>query len=66
VAKLTPTGTVVTKAHPDSPPRIDCAVAAVIAHERAAWHAANCSREPLFAWVEPGATFTCEALTEDV
>jgi phage terminase large subunit-like protein len=41
VAKLTPYGTVVTKAHPDSPRRIDVAVAAVIAHERAAWHAAK-------------------------
>jgi phage terminase large subunit-like protein len=41
VAKLTPFGHVITKAHPDSPRRIDCAVAAVIGFERAVWHRAN-------------------------
>ena len=51
VAKSTPFGTVVTKAHPDSPRRIDVAVAAAIAYDRAAWHAANPrSTEPLIAW----------------
>ena len=41
VAKITPYGTVVTKAHPDSPRKIDVAVAAIIAHARACWHATN-------------------------
>ena len=41
VAKVTPFGTVITKAHPDSPRKIDVAVAAVIAYERACWLAAN-------------------------
>jgi phage terminase large subunit-like protein len=41
VAKLTPYGTTITKNHPDSPRRIDCAVAAVIAYETAAWHVGN-------------------------
>lgn len=41
VAKVTPYGTVITKSHPDSPRRIDAAVAAVVAYERAAWWAAN-------------------------
>lgn len=53
VAKLTPYGTVVTKSHPDSPRKIDVAVAAVIAYERACWHAANPRRadpEPMVAW----------------
>ena len=49
VAKQTPYGRVVTKEHPDSPRRIDVAVAAVIAYERACWHAANPARrwEPM-------------------
>jgi phage terminase large subunit-like protein len=46
VAKETPWGTVVTKDHPDSPRKIDAAVASVIAYERAAWHAANVAVEP--------------------
>jgi phage terminase large subunit-like protein len=36
VARETPFGTVVTKDHPDSPRKIDAAVAAVVAFERAA------------------------------
>jgi phage terminase large subunit-like protein len=40
-AKDTPHGTIVTKAHPDSPRKIDAAVAAVVAYERACWHAAT-------------------------
>jgi hypothetical protein len=51
VAKETPFGTVVVKAHPDSPRKIDAAVAAIVAYDRALWHAANSSREPMFAWV---------------
>jgi phage terminase large subunit-like protein len=39
VAKDTPGGTVVVKAFVDSPKRIDCAVAAIVAFDRAAWHA---------------------------
>jgi phage terminase large subunit-like protein len=52
VAKVTPYGTVVTKAHPDSPRRIDAAVACVIGFERASWHRANPVQEltPLFAF----------------
>lgn len=46
VAKETPYGTVVTKEHPDSPRKIDAAVACVIAYERAMWHAANVTAEP--------------------
>jgi phage terminase large subunit-like protein len=47
VAKDTPYGRVVTKDHADSPRKIDAAVAAVVAFDRAAWHAANV---PLVAW----------------
>ena len=36
VAKETPYGTIVGKEHPDSPRKIDAAVAAVVAFERAA------------------------------
>jgi len=53
VAKTTPYGTLLTKAHPDSPRKIDVAVAAVVAYERAMWHRANYAppAEPMFAWV---------------
>jgi hypothetical protein len=37
----------VTKDHADSPRKIDAAVAAVVASDRAAWHAAN---RPVEAW----------------
>ena len=50
LAKDTPWGTLVTKEHPDSPRKIDAAVACIIAHERAQWHAANVS-QPMVAWV---------------
>ena len=51
VAKITPYGTVVTKTHPDSPRKIDVAVAAVIAYDRASWHATQPAHPgPLFAW----------------
>ena len=51
VVRDTPYGTAVTKQHPDSPKRIDGAVAAIIAYDRAMWHAAEGPpREPLFAY----------------
>jgi phage terminase large subunit-like protein len=50
VAKDTPFGTVVTKAHPDSPRKIDAAVAAIVAYDRALWHAAN-NIQPSWAFV---------------
>ena len=45
-ARETPAGTLIGKDAADSPRKIDAAVAAVVAYERAAWHASN----PL-AWV---------------
>jgi phage terminase large subunit-like protein len=39
VGKETPWGVLITKDHPDSPRKIDAAVASVIAYERAMWHA---------------------------
>ena len=47
IAKETPFGTIIGKEHPDSPRKIDAAVAAVVAFERAAWHASRYSSEPL-------------------
>jgi phage terminase large subunit-like protein len=41
VTKPTPHGLIVTKEHPDSPRKIDAAVAAIVAYERVAWHRAN-------------------------
>ena len=43
---------VVTKEHPDSPLKIDLAVAAIVAYHRARWHYLNAptDTEPLFAW----------------
>jgi phage terminase large subunit-like protein len=49
VAKQTPYGTVITKTHPDSPRKIDVAVAAVLAYERACWHVRR-PLEPLIAF----------------
>ena len=52
--KSTPAGVIITKAHPDNPHKIDAAVAAVVAYDRASWHAANEPPEsprPLVAWV---------------
>ncbi len=49
VAKVTPFGTVVTKSHPDSPRKIDVAIAAVIAHERAQWLVQNPKKQVLLA-----------------
>jgi phage terminase large subunit-like protein len=51
VAKPTPYGTIATKDHPDSPRKIDAAVAAFVAYDRAMWHAANTPvREVLIAF----------------
>jgi phage terminase large subunit-like protein len=50
VAKDAPQGTVVTKDHPASPRKIDAAVAAIVAFDRAAWHAAQRELEPMAAW----------------
>jgi phage terminase large subunit-like protein len=41
VAKSTPYGPIATKDHPDNPRKIDAAVAAFVAYDRAMWHAAN-------------------------
>jgi phage terminase large subunit-like protein len=49
VAKETPAGTIIGKEHPDSPRKVDAAVAAVVAFERAAWHAGQ-STEPLVSF----------------
>lgn len=51
VAKETPYGPIMTKDSADSPRKIDCAVAAVVAFDRAMWHAANQRpTEPLVAF----------------
>jgi phage terminase large subunit-like protein len=52
-AKETPFGIVITKDHVDSPRKIDAAVAAVIAYDRACWHEANKHKPsvPMVAWV---------------
>ncbi len=39
--RQTPAGLVVAKDHPDSPRKIDGAVATIIAVDRASWHSAN-------------------------
>lgn len=47
----TTSGLVVTKDHPDSPRKIDGAVASIIAYERAMWHVANTSTDfSMWAW----------------
>lgn len=46
VVKQSPYGVLVTKDDRDSPRKIDGAVAAIIAFDRAMWHAANTSAEP--------------------
>ena len=44
-------GPIATKDHPDSPRKIDAAVAALVAYDRAMWHAANTpERVPLIAF----------------
>jgi len=48
-AKETPFGVVIQKDHPDSPRKIDAAVAAVIAYDRACWHLANKASPSLIA-----------------
>jgi phage terminase large subunit-like protein len=49
VPKETPQGVLITKDAPTSSRKIDLAVAAVVAYERAAWHAGQQPSEPLFA-----------------
>lgn len=50
-AKETPFGVVIQKDHPDSPRKIDAAVAATIAYDRACWWLANgTSSLPMVAW----------------
>jgi phage terminase large subunit-like protein len=51
-AKETPFGVTITKDHPDSPRKIDAAVAAVIAYDRACWHNLNQKGPsvPMIAW----------------
>lgn len=44
-------GAYIAKENRDSPRKIDLAVAAVLAYDRAMWHAEQGSKEPLFAWV---------------
>jgi phage terminase large subunit-like protein len=51
VAKETPSGVLVTKEHPDSPKKIDAAVASVIAYDRAIWHAQNEEGDEVVAFV---------------
>lgn len=46
VTKETPSGVIITKEHPDSPRKIDLAVAAVIAYDRAMWHAGRTESVP--------------------
>ena len=43
--------TVITKEAVDSPRKIDAAVAAIVAHDRAVWHATEGELEPMMAWV---------------
>jgi phage terminase large subunit-like protein len=50
-ARETPHGPVVTKDAADSPRKIDCAVAAIVAYDRAAWYRANPRPEFSFAFV---------------
>jgi phage terminase large subunit-like protein len=51
VAKETPSGVIVTKDAADSPRKIDAAVAAVVAYERAMWHAQHGEQAPpMFAF----------------
>jgi phage terminase large subunit-like protein len=44
----TPYGDTIAKDHPDSPRKVDAAVAVAIAHDRAMWHVAN--QAPTFSW----------------
>jgi phage terminase large subunit-like protein len=53
IAYETPYGVAVTKDHKDSPRKIDGAVAAIIAYDRAMWNAANAANfdpDNLFIW----------------
>ncbi|GAB3698503.1 terminase large subunit domain-containing protein [Mariniluteicoccus flavus] len=50
VAKSTPAGDVIVKDRRGSPRKIDAAVAAIVAHDRAAFHARNSPRTRVFAF----------------
>jgi phage terminase large subunit-like protein len=50
VIRDTPYGTAISKQHPDSPKRIDGAIAAIIAHDRATWHQTQAPHQPLVAF----------------
>jgi phage terminase large subunit-like protein len=50
VARETAEGVLLGKDSKASPRRIDAAIAGVIAHERANWHATSPSAEVMFAW----------------
>jgi hypothetical protein len=51
--KDTPYGPIVTKDAPDSPRKIDAAVAAVVAYDRAAWRASRRGRDPVRVRMSP-------------
>jgi phage terminase large subunit-like protein len=48
VVRETSYGRAIAKDHPDSPRKIDAAIASVIAYERAMWHSQN--QVPVFSW----------------
>ena len=50
IVKETAEGGYITKDHPASPRKIDAAIAAIVAHDRARWHAENPDHEPLIAY----------------
>ncbi len=50
VPKQTTSGVVLSKDHAESPRKIDAAVAAVVAYDRAAWHAANPKKVSVGIW----------------
>jgi phage terminase large subunit-like protein len=51
VTKVTPQGTTIVKDGKSSPRKIDAAIAAVMAHDRAMWHSRQAGPKPLGAWV---------------
>ena len=50
VTKVTPQGTTIVKDAKGSPRKIDAAIAAVIAHDRAMWQSKQAGMKPLMAW----------------
>jgi phage terminase large subunit-like protein len=51
VTKVSPQGTTIVKDGRGSPRKIDAAIAAVMAHDRAMWHSRQSGPKPLAAWV---------------